>query len=173
MSFLSSYNKEQRIFLEIKDILENRLSCKILPIQKDHVLDINSGIDYFIKKNKDVFGLSSRINFYKPNYNHVTIRYKRKNGSSTEYEKRIKCIEDNNDQIKPKYQIQIDFDYKNNKLIDFILFNTETFYSKLKENVNNVKKETCNEGNEYLKINLEFFVKNKIPFTRLKDQFLN
>lgn len=172
MSFINNYEKEQRTFASIKEILEKQLDCKIMAVEKNHPLDLNNGIDYFLCfKNKDSYGLSSRINFFKPNFNHVTIRYKRANGSETEYAKRIKSVLDNHGQLVPKFQIQIDFDEKRKKMINFILFETVPFYSKLKEKINEIKMDKCREGNKYIKLGIDFFEKNKIAYTRINGKF--
>ncbi|MBA7579003.1 hypothetical protein ES708_20869 [subsurface metagenome] len=56
------------------------------------LLDDISGIDIIWKKDNKVKGIASRVQWEEEPYDTFTIRYKRKSGARTEYEKRLQTI---------------------------------------------------------------------------------
>jgi len=140
-------NKIELVSTENKDTL----ICKWL--------DKNAGIDLIGKKNDNLISMACRIQ-WSINYRTFTIRYKRKSGAKTEYEKRIEAIK--KDYIYPGWTLQayIDgkFDIYNKltngnslKILGCALVKTKPLYEYIENNINNIHYNTANyENNEFI-----------------------
>lgn len=89
-------------------------------------LDEIAGIDLFWEKDKKIRGIASRVQWDK-NWETFTIRYKRKSGARTEYEKRLQTI---GESFGPHFTMQM---YCNNRkeniLESMAIIKTKDLYS--------------------------------------------
>lgn len=165
--------KKSTLFYECnKDFITEKFNGKneLFSMELDSTVlaklfDQYAGIDYVLinKGVGKIYGIAARVNFWSETIGHLTIRYKRKSGYKTEYEKRLSSIS-MNDSFYPHITIQIDSD-KNNKAISGILVKTKELYAYIesnKEKVINKYMRTCSEGNNYL----------AIPYSEIQDNFL-
>ncbi len=125
--------------------------------------DMKAGIDYvFVNHEMNILqGVAARVNFWWKTKGHLTIRYKRKTGGKTEYEKRINSI--NSHSMYPNLTMQMD-STSDNKISKGIILLTKDLYQFIdsnKEKVLNNYMNVCSEGNNYL----------SIPYGDIKDKF--
>ena len=151
---------------KIKQILGE--SCINIEYQTDQIcklLDNYSNIDFISITNNCVFGISARVNFTQHTQQHLTIRYKRKNGTKTEYEKALQVYERNYDSpLISSYHVQMDSSpdmimqraivVNKKQLIETIEANKEYF-------VHNYLNTVKDDGNTFFKIPYDYFRSNK------------
>lgn len=142
---------------EIKSMYKK--TSKLFNIEFDshtlsEMIDMYCGIDYFLLSDKKMYGVAGRINFNKNHHNHVTIRYKRANGTLTEFEKRIKSIKNKESEIYATITMQIDA--IENTIYKAIIFESDKLYLHIYNNLNyyikNNMKINHYDGNMFLKI---------------------
>lgn len=126
------------------------------------LFDQYSGVDYVLVRNYEhkMLGVAARVNFWEGNFKHVTIRYKRKSGNKTEYEKRLSSII-NNDSIYPHVTLQVDS--INDKIVSGLIYKTDDLYKNMLQDIDEIAKKymrVCKEGNQYLRLPFEFVQKN-------------
>ena len=163
MSGFSGSLKQSTQFFEknkawITGLFKN--DCQLLSLEVDtgevsQQMDRCAGVDYILvdKTNGKLYTIASRVNFYSGTIGHLTIRYKRKNGTQTEFEKRldsiVKC-----DSLYPDRTIQFD-STKELQPLGCIIVGTASLYRYLSTHrllVERLFMKTCNEGNKYLSI---------------------
>ena len=129
------------------------------------ILDKYSNIDFISIKNGCVYGISARVNFAQHTQKHLTIRYKRKNGTKTEYEKALQVYKRMQDYpLISSYHIRMDSNedmimqraiiVNKKQLIETIESNKEYFE-------NNYMNTVKGDGNSYFKIPFAYFALNK------------
>ena len=155
---------------EIKGIFSK--NSKLFNIEFDSkelslILDQYCGLDYFLLSNKKVYGVAGRVNFNKYHHNHVTIRYKRKTGALTEFQKRIASIKNKSSEIYANITMQIDA--VDNKIKRAIIFESDKLYMHIHNNLNLFENQYMLRNN--FDGNL-FFKINYLDIKRLSDKEL-
>jgi hypothetical protein len=97
------------------------------------LLDKFCGIDYILCSNNKAYGVAGRINFNKKHHQYITIRYKRSNGSKTEYQKRIEDIKNKGGEIYASITMQLDAG-DDNELLNSIIFESDKLYLMIDKN---------------------------------------
>lgn len=162
--FKTSFKKATETYLKNKDFIENYFVGELYPIElinKDFskLLDYGASTDIIYKDKEGlVYGVALRINFNKNWHNHVTIRYSRKTGSQTEYEKSIKAF--NKNAISSVRGIQLDVD-ENNNAIRGIIYDRLALFKKIESNLPYFKLKHLHtvksDGNEMLYFKYDIF----------------
>lgn len=141
------------------ELISVELDTKALANQ----FDMKAGIDYVFVNHElgSLQGVAARVNFWWKTKGHLTIRYKRKTGGKTEYEKRIKSI--NGNSMYPNLTMQMDSTV-DKKIEKGIILLTKDLYQYIDANKKNVIEKymnVCSEGNNYL----------SIPYSDIKNKF--
>lgn len=168
-TFIQDQDRVSKFYInnteKIKKILgDTSINIEYEPDQICKLLDKYSNIDFISIKNGCVYGISSRVNFAKHTQKHVTIRYKRKNGSQTEYEKALQVYKRTIDSpIISSYHIQMDSNedmtmqraiiVNKKQLIETIESEKEYFETKYMHTVND-------DGNLFFKIPFDYFTQS-------------
>ena len=148
------YERNQKVILSNFNEFCSLYSIELDSKEIASLFDKYAGIDYILvdKKTGKMFGVAARVNFWYKTKGSLTIRYKRKSGYPTEYEKRVSSIS-KNDSFYPHITIQIDDNsgtvgggiiVQTNALYNYIEKNKDYFISQF--------MATCSEGNQYLSI---------------------
>lgn len=163
-SYDNDMEKSKKFYIENKKYIEKIYNdtSKLYNIEFEQteiskILDQYCGIDYLLFYEQKVYGVASRINFNKNHYNSVTIRYKRKNKTKTEFEKRVESIKNKNGQMYASITMQIDAE--NNKIKNAIVFESDKLYLIIDQNLSMFEKkymQTNNiDGNLFFKLSYE------------------
>lgn len=171
MSGQRNYKQDQKkvneLFPNVAKILENNLKAEIVSIEDIEkvgilkMLDRQSGIDAFQISKDGIRGLGLRIqNINQHNFDTFTIRYSRKNNTTTEYEKRKKAIEDQKEKgfLYPFLTVQAYVDYDTKEVLKISIVKTESLYNYIDENLDMIlkkQKRTVNDGNELIYVNFD------------------
>ena len=163
--FQKAYNFYQQHKAEINEIFKKN---KLFNIEFDsaelsRLFDLYAGIDYVVcqSSQRKLFGIASRINFNPNHHKHVTIRYKRKSGAPTEYQKRVSSILNKSGEIYATITMQIDAiqDKENpnkQKILRAIVFESDKLYMAIHKNLEFFEKtfmiENHQDGNLFFKI---------------------
>lgn len=125
----------------IKDKIFKGADFRCIEKSKNELLlwfDKFAGIDYIVKnKEGQMFGIAARIQFGK-NWETFTIRYQRKTGSKTEFEKRKEAI--SKGFFYPLFTMQAYFDRSGKNLIAACLVSTVALYDFIEKNPGKVQK---------------------------------
>lgn len=160
--FTGSFKKSTKFFELNKDWIVGlfKNECELLSLELDRgnvsqQMDMRAGIDYILidKTTGKLYTIASRVNFYSGTIGHLTIRYSRKNGTPTEFEKRIDSVI-NGDSLYPNRIIQFD-SASDLQPISCIVVETASLYRYLFRHrllIEQLFMKTCNEGNKYLSI---------------------
>lgn len=109
------------------------------------LLDERSGIDYIRHDNEGLQGIAARVQFG-CSYESFTIRYKRTTGTMTEYEKRLKQIQQG--YFYPAFTLQAYFDsIKELNLLSISIMTTIDLFKELEENPKVITKSNNQDGN--------------------------
>lgn len=159
------YNKNTE---NIKTILGQR--SKNIEYENDEVwkmFDKYSNIDFIALANDLVYGISARVNFTKHTQEHLTIRYKRSNGSETEYEKALRVYNDTSctNPITSSWHVQMDSD-KDMNIKRAIVVNKKQLIEHIESNKDFFEKNYMNtvqaDGNKFFKIPYKYFQKEEV-----------
>lgn len=139
---------------KIKDtVLAKLISGNIISIEKynDEILllfDKYSGIDLLRQNENGLQGIASRVQFGNA-WDTFTIRFSRKTGTKTEYEKRIYQIK--NEYFYPTFTLQAYFDNRNDlNLLSIAVIKTTDLYSII-ETSNKVQTRTSDNVFKFIK----------------------
>lgn len=160
-SYKSDKERTEMFYQKNKEVIHNFFdeNSKLFNIEFENseiskLFDRYCGMDYVIKKDKNVFGIAARVNFMEKHHNHVTIRYKRTNGYETEYAKRVRQIKKQTGTIYASITMQIDA--KDDELLRAIIFESNKLYLHIDKNLDYFEKyfmQTCHsDGNKFFKI---------------------
>lgn len=138
---------------KIKDtILPKLIKGKIHSIENQNnaillLMDTKSGIDYIRENEIGLQGIAARVQWCNKSYDTFTIRKIRHTGSETEYEKRIKQIDEG--YFYPYFTLQSYFDNRiDNNILSIAVIKTVDLYDFIK---NNPKKVYENKSdNEFI-----------------------
>lgn len=171
----NNYKKDMKIankiFIDNLDYFKQVLSCnEILSIEEiDNevikLLDVKSGIDFIMNiKNGGIKTLANRVQTSDKSWDTYTIRYKRKTGNETEFDKRIFDIE--NDYLYPHYTMQSYI--KDGCVLNYDIIETKKLFEYIELNIENIKKRTAYDGNVFLIISFE-----EVKHLSIKEELLN
>ena len=161
--FDNDFSKATNFFINNKDKLEYCLEGNLINIELDNkslakTLDRESGIDYFfIDKNKQLFGVSARVNFNLSMHKSVTIRCSRGKGknkryNNIEFKKGVDAYKNKKSPVIASLGLQMDADDK--KIKEFIIYDRKQLFLYSHENYNEIKdkklKTVKKDGNTYL-----------------------
>ena len=170
------YNKNVE---KIKTILGQR--AKNIEYENDEVwkmFDKYSNIDFIALANDLVYGISARVNFTKHTQEHVTIRYKRSNGSETEYEKALRVYNSASytNPITSSWHVQMDSDEDMN-IKRAIVVNKKQLIEHIEDNKDFFEKEYMNtvqaDGNKFFKIPYKYFQEEQVKVIYKYHSFNN
>lgn len=125
------------------------------------VLDKTCGIDYLaLTHNGQSFGVAWRCQWVEENkeYNTFTMRKSRDTGASTEYEKRLKAIQDK--AVYPHYVVQTFADKTTNEILSLALTTTESlldYIAKEKPTVKHTGKAQTGQASFFV---IDWFLMN-------------
>ncbi|MCP4665219.1 MAG: hypothetical protein GY849_02545 [Deltaproteobacteria bacterium] len=160
MSFIKDFNDANNSWNSIKKEIEKHIKGDLTDIEtKDselaNMFDRYSGIDAIQVFNKQMRGVAIRVQ-WGVNYKTFSIRFSRKSGAKTEYQKRTKAIFSNYGYWYPYLTIQIYLDNKkDNNILNIGVVKTLDLYEYIFENMPNLKKLTCPEGNQFLAVSFD------------------
>ena len=115
MSFENDLTDSSKAFLQLVwPVMKSRLGGgDVIPVESvtdrsmAQMLDQYSGIDaWHVTGNKQMRGISSRVQFGPKNWDSFTVRYARDSGAATEYEKRKRDIESAGGYLYPQITVQ-------------------------------------------------------------------
>ena len=170
-------SKATKFYEQNKDYILNQFSHRgdLISLELDSQrlakdFDLKAGIDYVYINNvfNELYGVAARVNFANVTKGHLTIRFKRKTGTDTEYKKRIKSIHGNS--MYPAITMQIDSD--NGSPGNGIIVMTKELYLFIEENFNEIQESylnECREGNQYLSIPYQFIQQNLQDYCKIFD----
>jgi len=154
-SFDIDFKNAANSFGLIREPLERLIGGKIYSLEKDSsnitLLDIKYGYDLIQNINSKKYGIASRIQPTQKSWDTFTIRYKRANGSETEYIKRIHEIAV--DGVYPKWTSQAYVDLGSNKLISIAAIETKALYEKVAAFKHNNSLSTNYKNSVYINKN--------------------
>lgn len=132
-TFSGDMKKAKRAIEANKGKIEQWMGAKVYSIEGHDdiiikMLDTHSGIDYVAEKEGSLFGIACRVQ-WGCNYESFTIRYKRKSGAKTEYEKRLTAID--NGAFYPAWTMQMYCD-ASNEIIAAAACKTKVLYEYVK-----------------------------------------
>lgn len=127
------------------------------------IFDRYAGIDAIHVWNQQVRGVAVRIQWEKENYRTFTIRYKRHNGTPTEYTKRIAAINGDTGALYPYLTIQAYATKRNGgKLRSYAIVRTKDLYDyistrliEVNGKVIGVRSNRCPEGNIFVYVSFD------------------
>lgn len=135
-------------------------------------MDKFSGIDWVCKtQDNKIYGVAVRVQFIldgKESYDSFTIRYARKTGTKTEYEKRIEEIKGN--YIYPKYTIQAYFKKETNEIISAAMVLTTDLYGFIKQHPYRVK--SAHSDNIFKFVNWQCLIDAEYPIKIYRNPLL-
>lgn len=114
-NFTADMERARQFYLKNRGAIESQFSesSKLFNVEFDNseiakLIDCYCGIDYLLQSRGKIYGVAARINFNPYHHGHVTIRYQRKSGAKTEFEKRCESILNDNSEIYASITMQID-----------------------------------------------------------------
>lgn len=164
MSFIKDFKDANQTFEYFKNEITKNIKGEILSIEllQNSVLnmfDYYSGIDAIHIYNNQMRGIAVRVQWSNKSWNTFTIRYKRANGSKTEYKKRREAIYGNNGWFYPFLTIQAYFDKRddNPKMLSFGIVRTKDLYDYIEDNKTKIesKLRVCPEGNSFIYVSFK------------------
>lgn len=117
-------------------------------------LDVLAGIDAWqtVQPGGGVRGIASRIQYLQTPYATFTVRYRRKSGAETEFEKRLRAIEDPAAcWLFPKFTVQAYLDQRGGSPLYVCQADTRNLFTYIKTNRDEVEERTNpQDGTEFL-----------------------
>ncbi len=135
------------------------LPCEMVDNEAMRVLDRQAGIDFWAVDDDGVRGVASRIQYGRM-YPTFTVRYRRRNGATTEFAKRVKAIEEG--YLYPYYTMQAYI--IQNELVGIGVVKTESLYQYILNGRSNkdYMHFVGHDGNEFLIVHWSDLPKNDI-----------
>lgn len=135
------------------------------------IFDKYAGIDAIHVWNQQVRGVAVRIQWEKENYRTFTIRYKRHNGTPTEYAKRMSAINGDTGALYPYLTIQAYATKRNGgKLRSYAIVRTKDLYNyissrliEINGEVSGVRSNKCPEGNTFIYVSFDELKQAGLP----------
>ncbi len=115
------------------------------------MFDMHSGIDAVHMVYGQLRTVALRVQWV-TNYRTFTIRYKRRSGAITEYDKRKFAIHSDKGLLYPYLTIQAYLDKRDNAttVLSCCIVKTIDLYRYIEENLSKLKTKPCPEGNQFL-----------------------
>lgn len=161
MSFSKDFSDANSDFSMFKKELLTHIKGDLVNIETNdsqlaNLFDQYSGIDAFQIVNKQLRGVAIRVQ-WGHDWRTFTIRYKRKNGSKTEYQKRSEAIFSDKGYLYPYLTIQAYLDKRNDpdKILSCAAVKTLALYKYIYVNMPNLKTRQCPEGNDFLHVGFD------------------
>lgn len=143
--FVSDFDKTQRFYQTNRSAIHGAFNdaSQLFNVEFDDsaissLVDRYCGIDYLLQSRGKVYGVAARINFNIGHHRNVTIRYKRKSGTKTEFEKRCESILNETGNIYASITMQIDA--FNEDLKRMIVFESDKLYMEIYRNLGYYEK---------------------------------
>ena len=166
MSFTNDFSDANRDFSLFRDELLSHIKGALVDIEtKDTELaklfDQYSGIDAVQIVNRQLRAVAIRVQWGKA-WDTFTIRYKRKNGSKTEYQKRAEAILNDRGYFYPYLTIQAYLNKRGDatSLLSCGVVKTKDLYQYMFSNMPSIRSEVCPEGNTFLHIKFSELQRN-------------
>jgi hypothetical protein len=165
MSFIKDFTDANADFSLFKNELLSHIKGDLINIETDDtkladMFDQYSGIDAFQIVNKQLRGVAIRVQWGN-DWGTFTIRYKRKSGAKTEYQKRSEAIFSDKGYLYPYLTIQAYLDKRgcSQSILSCGVIKTLDLYQYLFVNMPNLKIRQCPEGNDFLHVTFKELIK--------------
>ena len=177
MSFTNDFTDANCDFSLFRDELLSHIKGDLIDIEtKDTELaklfDQYSGIDAVQVVNRQLRAVAIRVQWGKA-WDTFTKRYKRKNGSKTEYQKRAEAILNDRGYLYPYLTIQAYLDKRGDatSLLSCGVVKTKDLYQYMFSNMPSIRSEVCPEGNTFLHIKFAELQRNNANILIFGDKF--
>ena len=177
MSFTNDFSDANKDFSLFRNELLSHIKGDLVDIEtKDTELaklfDQYSGIDAVQVVNRQLRAVAIRVQWGKA-WDTFTIRYKRKNGSKTEYQKRAEAILNDRGYLYPYLTIQAYLDKRGDatSLLSCGVVKTKDLYQYMFANMPLIQTKPCPEGNTFLYVSFEELERDKANILVFGDKF--
>lgn len=132
------------------------ITLESLSVDIARIMDLHGGVDALQMTPQGVRGLATRVQWMSTGqrpWNSFTIRYKRCTGLETEFEKRLRAIENNSGYIYPALTIQSYLERGSNKLLSAGVVDTKLLYQYIqagKSEEDYIIRTNGQDGNAFL-----------------------